>query len=146
MPNRGHRFVLPLLWKCRDLVERLIGAGVEVSRVSRNCQVLTTGSVNNQVGAGGACAIALMVSSAAPIGGRPTAQFSIADIADATRSCSHQQDCRARKKLDCQCHLRPAAPVPPSAAIMVARSGNNQKSLPRVCGTSLSARPGHSHG
>src|SRR5206468_12990467 len=43
-------------------------------------------SVNNQVGVGGACAIALMFSSAAPIGGRPTAQFAIADIAEATRS------------------------------------------------------------
>jgi hypothetical protein len=43
-------------------------------------------SVNNQVGTGGACAIALMFSSAAPIGGRPTAQFAIADIAEATRS------------------------------------------------------------
>src|SRR4029077_15032721 len=43
-------------------------------------------SVNNQVGAGGACAIALMFSRAAPIGVQRTAQFSIADIAEATRS------------------------------------------------------------
>jgi hypothetical protein len=42
MPNRGLRFVLPILWKWRDLVKRLIGAGVEVSQVSGNCQVLTT--------------------------------------------------------------------------------------------------------
>lgn len=43
-------------------------------------------SVNSQVGAGGACAIALMFSSAAATGSRPTAQFSIADIAEATLS------------------------------------------------------------
>lgn len=42
MPNRGYRFVLPILWKWRDLVRRLIGTGVEVSKVSGNCQVLTT--------------------------------------------------------------------------------------------------------
>jgi hypothetical protein len=41
MPNREQRFVLPILWKCRDLVEKLIGTGVKVSKVSGNCQVLT---------------------------------------------------------------------------------------------------------
>jgi hypothetical protein len=42
MPSRGYRFVLPMFWKWRDLVERLIGVGVEVSKVSRNRQVLMT--------------------------------------------------------------------------------------------------------
>jgi hypothetical protein len=34
--------MLPTLWKWRDLVERLTGAGVEVSKVSANCQVPMT--------------------------------------------------------------------------------------------------------
>jgi hypothetical protein len=38
--KKGQRFVLPILWKWRDLVRRLIGAGFEVSKVSGNCQVL----------------------------------------------------------------------------------------------------------
>jgi len=61
------------------------------------------------------CAIVLMFSSAAPIGGRPTAQFSIADIAKATRSMFIPVGLRARKKLDCQLPSAARSSVFPSA-------------------------------
>jgi len=72
-------------------------------------------AVNNQVGAAGACAIVLMFSSAAAIGCRPTAQFSIADIAEATRSMFTPVGLPRSKKLDCQCHLRHAGSSSSSA-------------------------------
>jgi hypothetical protein len=66
-------------------VERLIGAGVEVSEASRNCQMLMTASVNNQVGARW-CVRNRLNGFKCGADRRPTAQFSIADIAEVTRS------------------------------------------------------------
>src|SRR5438445_12892934 len=75
----------------KPLLAAVMNLGCSAPQAHQTCRRATlhkaaAASVNNQVGAGGACAIVLMFSSAALIGGRPAAQFSIADIAEATRS------------------------------------------------------------